>query len=145
MTGAKLREQRMAARLTQAERAARAGFDREAVFYWEAKPVVPLRYGAPRRFAEVLDLPELRDFILSSACTWGWRVTDPLQAMIDRLVAAEGTRIKARDAQRRAKARVLCGARTHKGLASRLLSEPGKRRCKFHGGKSTGAKRQKDA
>lgn len=34
--------------------------------------------------------------------------------------------------------RVRCGAKTRKGTPCRLLSEPGKRRCNYHGGKSTG-------
>jgi hypothetical protein len=33
-----------------------------------------------------------------------------------------------------------CGAKTRKGLPCRQLSEPGKRRCRFHGGLSTGPK-----
>lgn len=45
-----------------------------------------------------------------------------------------------REAQRAAKRRVICGAKTRKGTACKVLSEPGKRRCKFHGGKSTGAR-----
>ena len=39
-----------------------------------------------------------------------------------------------------ARKRVLCGAKTRKGSPCRLISEPEKRRCKFHGGKSTGPK-----
>ncbi|MDU8911784.1 HGGxSTG domain-containing protein [Aestuariicoccus sp. MJ-SS9] len=31
-----------------------------------------------------------------------------------------------------------CGAKTRNGNPCRLLPEPGKQRCKFHGGKSTG-------
>ncbi|WP_457095879.1 HGGxSTG domain-containing protein [Lysobacter sp. P5_B9] len=35
--------------------------------------------------------------------------------------------------------RVPCGARRHRdGLPCKALSEPGKRRCRFHGGRSTG-------
>ena len=33
-----------------------------------------------------------------------------------------------------------CGAKTRKSTACRNKVEPGKTRCKFHGGKSTGAK-----
>ncbi|MEH3109466.1 MAG: HGGxSTG domain-containing protein [Agrobacterium cavarae] len=39
-----------------------------------------------------------------------------------------------------ARKQVRCGAKTRKGTACRHLSEPGKARCKFHGGKSTGPK-----
>jgi hypothetical protein len=51
---------------------------------------------------------------------------------------------RARQAERlareAAKRRVTCGAKTRKGNPCRNQSEPGKRRCKFHGGRSTGAK-----
>jgi len=45
-------------------------------------------------------------------------------------------------AQRLALARVWCNAKTHKGTLCKALSESGKRRCKFHGGRSTGPKTQ---
>ena len=44
-------------------------------------------------------------------------------------------RLEAAEARKR---RVPCGARTRKGHPCRNRSEPGRRRCKFHGGKSTG-------
>lgn len=38
-----------------------------------------------------------------------------------------------------ARLRVQCGARRHRdGLPCKSLSEPGKKRCRFHGGRSTG-------
>ncbi len=45
-----------------------------------------------------------------------------------------------RQQQPRSKQRVICGAKTRKGVPCRAKSEPGRRRCKFHGGKSTGPK-----
>lgn len=40
---------------------------------------------------------------------------------------------------REAAQRVVCGARRHRdGLPCQSKSEPGKRRCKYHGGRSTG-------
>jgi hypothetical protein len=36
------------------------------------------------------------------------------------------------------KQRVRCGARTRRGTACAALSEPGRQRCRFHGGQSTG-------
>lgn len=41
-------------------------------------------------------------------------------------------------AQPEATQRVTCGAKTRKDSPCRNKSEPGRRRCKFHGGKSTG-------
>ena len=51
-------------------------------------------------------------------------------------LAASIEREKARAATRR----VVCGAKTRKGTPCKHKSEPGKRRCKFHGGMSTGAR-----
>ncbi len=49
-------------------------------------------------------------------------------------------RWRARNAKRITKRRVLCGAKTRKNKPCQTLSEPGKQKCKFHGGKSTGPK-----
>ncbi|WP_369333833.1 HGGxSTG domain-containing protein [Puniceibacterium confluentis] len=38
----------------------------------------------------------------------------------------------------KASRRVRCRAKTLKGTPCRALSEPGRRRCRFHGGRSTG-------
>lgn len=49
------------------------------------------------------------------------------------------TRRQAANAAQSASLRVVCRARRHRdGQPCRALSEPGKRRCRFHGGRSTG-------
>lgn len=46
---------------------------------------------------------------------------------------------KAQEARRQATRRVTCGAKRHRdGQPCKAKSEPGKRRCRFHGGRSTG-------
>ena len=40
----------------------------------------------------------------------------------------------------RRKGRRLCGAKTRAGSCCQVRAEPGKARCRFHGGKSTGPK-----
>ena len=47
---------------------------------------------------------------------------------------------KEREAARAARRRAVCGARTRKGTPCRNMSEAGRKRCRFHGGKSTGAR-----
>jgi hypothetical protein len=42
----------------------------------------------------------------------------------------------------RRKGRLLCGAKTRAGGCCQVRAEPGKTRCRFHGGKSTGPKTQ---
>src|ERR1700738_302499 len=41
---------------------------------------------------------------------------------------------------KRRKGRLLCGAKTRAGGCCQVRAEPGKARCRFHGGKSTGPK-----
>ena len=137
MTGAELRAHRKAAGLSQAELAKRAGFSRDAVGYWEAKEVVPTRHGAPARFCEVLGLRVLSHHY-AHARGWGLTTPNTWQARLDALVEAKMGPLLARQAQRAARRRVLCGAKTRKGKPCLNLSEPGRLRCKFHGGKSTG-------
>lgn len=49
------------------------------------------------------------------------------------------TRHKAQQERRQATRRVVCGARRHRdGQPCQAKSEPGKLRCRFHGGRSTG-------
>jgi hypothetical protein len=71
---------------------------------------------------------------------WGDSCCVKADAEAEVLFAAYLARTKARQAQAAARLRVICGAKTRKGGQCRNKSEPGKRRCKFHGGKSTGAK-----
>ncbi len=141
-TGAALKATRKAAGLTQLALAQRAGVSREAVQYWEAKATVPLRYGAPRVFAEVLDLPELAELSRNNARAGGWGDTRRREtlARLDLYVEAQLSLMKEREAQRQARRRVVCGAKTRKGGECRNKSEAGRRRCKFNGGKSTGAR-----
>jgi len=142
ISGASLRASRKAAGLTQRALAQRAGVSREAVQYWEAKATVPLRYGAPRAFAEVLQLPQLADLSRTNARAGGWGDTAQSEerARLDAWVDAQMALWREREAQRQARRRVVCGAKTRKGGECRNKSEAGRRRCKFHGGKSTGAR-----
>lgn len=62
-----------------------------------------------------------------------------LDALLEAAIASELIRAQERAAQRLARLRVICEAKTtRKGTPCRNKSEPGKRRCKFHGGRSTG-------
>jgi transcriptional regulator with XRE-family HTH domain len=136
VTGAELRVARKAQGLTQAALAARVGVSRDTVQYWEKKPFLKRR-GAAGRLAEALGFAVLPR---NNARAGGWGVSVEREFVI--LYAAHLARAKEREAQRLARLRVICGAKTRKGTPCRCKSEPGKRRCKFHGGKSTGPKTQ---
>lgn len=135
MTGAELAAIRRTAGLSQIQLARRVGIGRHAVSYWENRPVVDLRAWAVQRMAEVLQLP---DFATPLRTRTGWGVSPDFDR--DPGLAAEMAASRARHAARQARLRRFCGAKTRKGTPCHCLSEPGKRRCKFHGGKSTGAK-----
>lgn len=131
MTGEELAQKRKAAGLRQVDLAQRVGIGRHAVSYWESKTLVDLSAWAVKRMAEVLDLPKPRPM-----AAWEQRLAEREAE----LFAAEVARIKARAEAYAAKRRVRCNAKTRKNTPCRCKSEPGKRRCKFHGGMSTGAR-----
>lgn len=138
MTGAELAAIRKAAGLSQTALAQRAGIGRHAVSYHETKPEVDRRAWAVCRVAEVLDLPDLPAV---SGARRGW--TDIVAAQDAARAAAFEAKVaawQAAEADRAAKRRVRCGAKTRKGTPCRAKSVPGKGRCKFHGGMSTGAR-----
>ena len=138
ISGTDLRAARQAAKITQADLAKRVGVSRETVQYWEAKPTI-VRRSAGERMAEALGL---RINCTTIAHTGGWGVSwcEQADAQAEVLFAAYLARTKAREALRLARLRVIRGAKTRKDGQCRNKSEPRKRRCKFHGGQSTGAK-----
>jgi transcriptional regulator with XRE-family HTH domain len=140
VTGAELRAHRKAAGLTQMHLSKLAGVGRQAVSYWEGKSHVPARQWAPKRLFAALGLTVLPDFRHRYARAGGWGLTrvPDWRAKLDAEVEAKLAALREREAARAARRRVVCGARTRKDQPCRLLSEPGRKRCKFHGGKSTG-------
>ncbi len=135
IAGAELRAERKAAGLSQANLAERAGIGRHAVVYWEKKPEKFWRGWAIQRMFKVLGLTVLSVYYTTTrARVDGDLLKDREQERLDWLCEAHNARVRARAARYRQP----CGAKTRKGHACRLLSEPGRRRCKFHGGRSTG-------
>lgn len=139
MTGADLAALRLAAGLSQAELARRCSIGRNAVSYWEAKPTVNLQRWAPLRMAKALGLPTMPN---QYARAGGWSVTPRpnLGEWAEAKLATDLAALAEREAARAARRRVRCKAQTRKEKPCRNMSEPGKRRCKFHGGRSTGPK-----
>lgn len=137
-TGRDLAALRHRTGLSQTALGKRVDIGRHAVSYWETKAVVDLHAFAVRQMAEVLPIPDPP----------AYRFTAPdrphllaaMYAAQEAAFVAQVARLKARIDAAAAKRRVICGAKTRKGTPCRAKSEPGKRRCKFHGGKSTGAR-----
>ncbi|TNC74573.1 HGGxSTG domain-containing protein [Rubellimicrobium roseum] len=139
MTGDELRTRRRAVGLTQQQLAQQTGFTRDTVRYWECKAIVDTSEVAPRRFCEVLGV---RGSSTPNARARGWGVT-PGDIIPTAQAAALETRpsfvsVSVSSAPGSTQQPALCGARTRKGLSCRNKPEPGRTRCKFHGGKSTG-------
>lgn len=138
MTGAELAALRHAAGLSQTALDKRVGIGRHPVSYWETKPVIDLHAWAVQRMAEVLTMPPRRSYRFSAPDR-----PHPFTAAFaaqDARSLQQVARIKARNDAWAARRRVVCGVKTRKGTPCRCKYEPGKRRCKFHGGKSTGAR-----
>lgn len=135
LSGRELAAVRMRAGLSQTRLAELAGIGRHAVSYWENKPKVGWNDWAPKRMFAVLGIKVMPDYLHSTRAR-GHGVLDPFEAYVRRELA----RLAEREVAQEARRRVVCGARNRKGTPCRLKSEPGKRRCKFHGGKSTGPK-----
>jgi transcriptional regulator with XRE-family HTH domain len=140
MTGSELRAYRKAARLTQKALAQRADIAPSAVKYWERKARINPNRWAVKRIANALGISNRMELLQQYARARGWGVTDweQLGAQLDAEIEAKMAAWHQRAALRRARRRVVCGAKTRKDTPCRNLSEPGKMRCKFHGGKSTG-------
>lgn len=138
MTGAELAAIRKSAGLSQTALAKCAGIGRHAVSYWECKARVDRYAWAVERMAGVLDLPPAPPITIASPSRRDGLETQ-LQAREAAFMAMVARNI-ARSARHKAQLRVPCGARTRKGTPCRMKSVPGKRRCKFHGGLSTGAR-----
>ena len=162
-SGAELAARRKAKGWTQRQLAEAAGVGRTAVQYWEAAPHLDPRGWATRRMAEALGWHLARFPAPTRAGrgdtrhdtrAGGWSdrpasgtdtrprgdgLLSP-HAALDAWAEAQLAAFKEREAARAARRRVICGAKTRKGTPCRNKSEPGRRRCKFHGGRSTGAR-----
>lgn len=120
MKGEELKAHRLAAKLSRRALGERAGVHKDSIAYWEAKPVIDPRGWAPRRIAAALGLM----IFLTSTTRARGRLLLPSRP----------------NGVAKHRLRVICGAKTRKGTPCRAKSEPGRRRCKFHGGMSTGPK-----
>lgn len=149
-SGAEMAARRKAKGWTQRQLAEAAGVGRTAVQYWEAAPQMDPRGWAVGRMAEALGWYPARFPDADARAGWtdtphdtrardggpvSWTDTHPRgDGLIMPTAAMQAW------ADRAARRRVRCGAKTRKGTPCRNKSEPGKRRCKFHGGMSTGAR-----
>ncbi|TDE35057.1 helix-turn-helix domain-containing protein [Antarcticimicrobium sediminis] len=133
LAGAELQDLRRLRGLSRTTLAALARVHPHTIRYWERKATVDLRGYAPDRILRALGLagqsrrgtypgPRFSGFFASIT-----RARDGGLVQTD--LPAVTTRTNWR-----------CGARTRKGTPCRAKALPGKTRCRFHGGLSTGPK-----
>lgn len=138
MTGADLKAARIAAGLSQRQMAALVGVHHSTVQFWERQAKVDLLAWGMRRIAKALGLRNSTpDHTYARARLGVLRDSQETNiALIDCLYFNR----RNRRPRNILICRVVCEARTRKGKPCRAKSEPGKQRCRLHGGKSTGPK-----
>ncbi len=123
-TGNGLRALRESHGLSRPALAKAAGVNLYTVRYWERKPFWKSHGWAVQRILEALGQGNSR--AVTRARVQGFEEIDAQIALMP---------IKVHQPRRRPQR---CGAKTRKGQPCRCKALPGKRRCKFHGGMSTG-------
>ena len=138
LTSAELKAARKAQGLNQTELGKRAGFARGAVSYWENRRGQLWSSPALDKMLDVLGLEHLKYYRAPNARARPWGFTDPQQEVLDRKSEKEIQRLTDRVAREQSRERVRCNAKTRAGHPCKHMSEAGRKRCKFHGGMSTG-------
>jgi DNA-binding XRE family transcriptional regulator len=137
LTGPKLKAIRRARGINQTRMGQLIGCTRHEISYWETKPnQINTCRGIPARMLEYLEVRVLPGDNPTPRARGDGLLLDAQQARCDR----NSARINARIVEKAARYRQPCGAQTRKGHPCRNMSEAGRRRCKFHGGLSTGPK-----
>lgn len=135
--GIHLRNRRKAIGLSQARLAELAGVGCHTVCRWEGKSKFRRRSQALKSILAVL------------GSLHRYRAGHITRARGDGVLHGQAAQNRPRAGQlpqrenksrREAQTRVMCGAKTRAESPCRMKSEPGRQRCKFHGGKSTGPK-----
>ena len=123
MKGSELKQSRIAHNLSRRMLASMTGLHPDSIRYWEQKPVVDIRGYGPRLIFKALGLEVPEPPVKQRS--------GPLRAFVD-----------FRTPSARARQGVIerCGAKTRSGTPCKCKPMPHKRRCKYHGGASTGSR-----
>ncbi len=138
MTGADLRSLRKALGLSQVALARQAGVSRDAVQYWERKATVDPRQVGPRRLFAVLGVQYYPTPGTYARAGWGLTEAGGGPVPVHGANPSTSALAPAPRVWPQAGRSIRCGALTRKGQPCRHEPEPGRTRCKFHGGRSTG-------
>ncbi|MGA0613325.1 HGGxSTG domain-containing protein [Paracoccus sp. KR1-242] len=137
MTGKELAVLRRRAGLSQSALAERVGVSRQTISYWEGRPELDGRAVSLTKIASAL-LPNDRNLVLGSRPGLGFTSLSFTGTVLPKQLGAVFAAMTIRNATEAQMKRQTCGAMTRKGFECMLKSEPGKQRCRLHGGLSTG-------
>lgn len=138
LSGRQLAALRRAAGANQTELARAAGIGRNTVSYWENKHTISRSSISVKRMCEALGISIQHD--PSTIVSWEERLTEHPSSHGKKSTSSKPEQGLGSVTDAHNPAQTTCGARTRKGRACRLAPELGKRRCKAHGGLSTGAR-----
>lgn len=139
LTGQTIQEARQKTKMNQTEFGKSIGVSRHTISYWEKKSSIEAgRYGPRGTLEKIFGALNLPIFFQSNARARGWGITALQKSTLDRQFEKSLTDFEARQEIQLSKRRVICRAKTRKGHPCKLMSEPGRQRCKFHDGMSTG-------
>jgi len=133
MNGDELKALRTGRGLSRPALAALAGVHPDTVKYWERKAIVDLRGHAPERILRALGLAGVSRRGTYPGPRFSGYFSPLTRARGGVLVKTDLPAVTTRGNWR-------CGARTRKGTPCRARALPGQKRCRFHGGLSTGPK-----
>lgn len=139
MTGKELAVLRRRAGWSQAALARRIGVSRQAISYWEQRAAIDGRGAVISRIAAQLGL-EYGEKLLMSRPGLGFVTLKFVGCLSRQNIQSVADAIKMRKVTLANMARRPCKAMTRAGMPCRLQSEPGRQRCRLHGGLSTGPK-----
>jgi transcriptional regulator with XRE-family HTH domain len=130
-----LREARRRSSWRQTDLAERASVHVQTVKYWEGKKGSIEGY-APERFFEAFEAAEVDMDGIAPTKSRRVRQSEPDSVLA--LLYRPPPKTKTRERPRARPVKQKCGAKNRRGRPCAMKPEPGKNRCKFHGGRSTG-------
>lgn len=141
LSGSHLQAARKALGLNQTEFGRSIGLSRHTISYWETKTRITSDqyHGTVQRMCSALGLPY---FARPKARAGEWGFTRTQKTVSGQQFETELDPARKKRRASNTKPPIVCGAKTRRGNPCRLKAEPGKLRCKFHGGKSTGPRTQ---
>ncbi|WP_198731798.1 helix-turn-helix domain-containing protein [Paracoccus tegillarcae] len=137
MTGTELTALRRRVGLSQAALARRIGVSRQTISYWEGKPALDGRSTILERISEYLNSEDAHR-LRSSRPGLGFVRLHFLGSVSRHQMKIVSDAMAIRRITLASIAQRPCKAMTRAGTPCRLQSEPGKQRCRLHGGLSTG-------